>query len=115
IVMGFTNRGCSLLEVLFFTNCSPGPEPFTINSFGLAWDETIIEVGDEGRIYLSDNHCVSGYTLITVQNEPNLNDITYFPNPYAGNIIVGDNGTLIRLTPDLQLAGLNNPAGIYNL
>jgi hypothetical protein len=114
ILMGFNSRGCELLEVLFFTNCGPDPG-VGFNSIGIGLNDESIFVCDEGRIYVSDHLCVSGYILFTVQGEPDLNDMTFFYTPDVGNIIVGNNGTLIRLTPDFQIDNLFNPAGSYNL
>lgn len=114
ILMGFTNRGCSFLEDLFFTNCSPDPGA-GFNGLGSASNNETVLICDEGRIYISDALCFSGFTLMTVSGEPDLNDITFFYSPGVGNIIVGNNGTLLRLTPDFQLDNLFNPAGFYNL
>jgi photosystem II stability/assembly factor-like uncharacterized protein len=114
IIMGFTNRGCSFLEPLFFTNCGPDPGIRFNGLGGTANNETIL-VSDEGRIYISDTLCFSGFTLMIVQGNPNLNDMTFWFTPGIGNIIIGDNGTLIRLTPDFQIENLFNPAGSHNL
>lgn len=114
LFMGFNSRGCSLLEVLFFTNCGPDPGA-SINAQGVGVNDKSILICDLGKIYISDNMCMSGFSLLTIENEPDLNAITFHFNSGIGNIIVGDNGTLIRLTPDFQLESLFNPAGNQNL
>ena len=113
-LLGAKHSGCSFFEAIFFTNCSPNPGA-QFNSIGTDVNDQAILVCDAGKIYVGDEICSSNFVLLTVQYEPNLNDVTFFANNSTGNIIVGDNGTLVRLTPDHQLDYLSNPAGSYNL
>jgi photosystem II stability/assembly factor-like uncharacterized protein len=114
LFMGAKHGGCSFLEAIYFTTCSPDPG-VQFNSLGGDVGNKSILVCDQGKIFIEDDLCSEDYILLTISNSSNLNDVTFSANPNTGNIIVGDNGTLVRLSPDHKLIYPINPAGSANL
>jgi photosystem II stability/assembly factor-like uncharacterized protein len=114
LFIGAKHGGCSFFEAIYFTTCSPDPL-LQFNSLGTDAGNNSILVCDQGKIFIGDDLCSNDFILLTISNVSNLNDVTFIANPKTGNIIVGDNGTLVRLTPDHQLIYPINPAGSANL
>ncbi len=116
-LLATTMGKCSFLNHLFFLLCLSQPPEYVDNSFGYWPDPAKFEwhVGDEGKMYVVRELC--GWQFLdTVPGQPDLNDITFRADQNGNTIIVGDNGTIYRMSsPFEQGEFITNPAGSQNL
>jgi len=118
LFLGLAPKGCSFIEGLFFYYCIDiPPDIFITNGFGSGVEGDLIYISNDGVIWVPPELCSNDFIRKTVNGNPDLFDITYFGVNNVGNIVVGESGTIIQVTPkpDYKLVQINNPAGSHNL
>jgi photosystem II stability/assembly factor-like uncharacterized protein len=100
VILGVFNGKCSeLLVLLFYIPCEvPAGVDYTSTAMYHSYqgmDYGTVYVTANGAVYLSFNYCEDPMIVYTVPGTPRLNDIKQgFWRPY--NIVVGNNGTIVR-------------------
>jgi hypothetical protein len=113
LLLGSKQGGCQFLKTIFYEQCT-----YSVGGYDVVFrlDGFMISIYNNGIIHIQNSLCPSAFdSILTVIGEHTLNAITQDENNPTGNIIVGDEGTLVRLTPDYQLVYPTNPAGNKDL
>jgi photosystem II stability/assembly factor-like uncharacterized protein len=116
-LFGNTTGGCGFLEAIFsLTFPPPLTEPVDFNDANDYHSGGYILVAGRGNIFYADNPYEPPDSLYTVPGEPRLSSVIWIGTEVEEiNIVVGDNGTILRSTKNNPEWTLISSPVTYNL